>query len=80
MYRIGSVWQGSDHRGLARTSFVCTAKGVAQYTHRARPLGAIDHEADVFLVEALFSTVTNVNFDPARLEGLLRRRPPSASG
>jgi hydroxylamine reductase len=43
------------------------------YAHRARALGAVDREADVFAAEALFSTVTNVNFDPARLEGLLRR-------
>ena len=30
-----------------------TAKGVSQYAHRARALGAADHEADVFVMEAL---------------------------
>jgi hydroxylamine reductase len=30
-------------------------------------------DADVFVVEALFTTVTNVNFDPDRIEGLLRK-------
>ena len=49
------------------------AKGVAQYAHRARQLGATCRDADVFVVEALFTTVTNVNFHPARLEVLLRR-------
>ncbi|MBN1867418.1 hydroxylamine reductase [Candidatus Sumerlaeota bacterium] len=49
------------------------AKGIAMYAHRARQLGAKNREIDVFVVEALFSTVTNVNFDPARLEALLRR-------
>ena len=49
------------------------AKGVSQYAHRARVLGAADHEADVFVTEALFSTVTNVNFDPDRLAGLIRQ-------
>ena len=49
------------------------AKGIAQYAHRARQLGATCRDADVFVVEALFTTVTNVNFDPARLEVLLRR-------
>jgi len=49
------------------------AKGVSQYAHRARVLGATDHEADVFVTEALFSTVTNVNFDPDRLVGLIRQ-------
>ncbi len=31
------------------------------------------HDADVFVVEALFTTVTNVNFDPERLMTLLNR-------
>jgi len=49
------------------------AKGIAQYGYRARELGSSDHEVDVFLLEALFSTVTNVNFDPKRLEALLAK-------
>jgi len=49
------------------------AKGISQYAHRARQLGARNHAADVFVVEALFTTVTNVNFDPARIEGLIRK-------
>ena len=48
-------------------------KGIAQYAHRARKLGAKDHEIDVFVIEALFSTVTNVNFDSARLQKLLAK-------
>jgi hydroxylamine reductase len=52
---------------------VHAAKGVSQMAHRARKLGVIDHEADIFVVEALFTTVTNVNFDPKRLEGILRK-------
>jgi hydroxylamine reductase len=47
------------------------AEGISQYAHRARQLGAKDREVDVFVVEALFTTVTNVNFDPQRLQGLL---------
>ena len=50
---------------------IWAAKGIAQYGHRARELGAKDHEVDVFLIEALFTTVTNVNFDPKRLELIL---------
>ena len=46
---------------------------VGQLAHRARRLGAIHGDADRFVTEALFTTVTNVNFDPARLETLLRR-------
>ena len=49
------------------------AKGVAQYAHRARELGAKDRDVDVFVVQALFSTITNVDFDPARLQEWLKK-------
>ncbi len=49
------------------------AKGIAQYTSRARKLGKTSEKIDKFLVEALFTTVTNVNFDPDRLVELLQR-------
>ncbi|MBI5625107.1 MAG: hydroxylamine reductase [Elusimicrobia bacterium] len=49
------------------------AQGVSQYAHRARILGAKDAELDRFVMEALFTTVTNVNFDPSRLDRLIRR-------
>jgi hydroxylamine reductase len=45
-------------------------KGLARYSNKARKLGAKDHEIDVFVLEALFSTVTNVDFDPERLQSL----------
>jgi len=48
-------------------------KGLAMYAHRARALGARDRELDVFVVEALFTTVTNVNFDAERIAQLVRR-------
>jgi len=48
-------------------------KGLSMYAHRARALGARDRELDVFVVEALFTTVTNVNFDAERIAQLVRR-------
>jgi len=48
-------------------------KGIAQYAHRARQLGAKDHEIDMFVVEALFTTVTNVNFDAETLAAWVNR-------
>ncbi|HEY3416327.1 MAG TPA: hydroxylamine reductase [Armatimonadota bacterium] len=48
------------------------AKGLAMYAHHARELGVVDRAIDIAAVEALFSTVTNVNFDGHRLEGLIR--------
>lgn len=50
---------------------VYAAKGISMYAHRAALLGKSDREIGVFTVEALFSTVTNVNFDPERHKALL---------
>lgn len=52
---------------------VYATKGLAVYAHRARELGAADPEIDGFTLKALFSTLTNVNFDPGRLEQMLFR-------
>jgi len=49
------------------------AKGISMYAHRARQFGAVDAEIDRFAIHALFTTVTNVNFDSQRLEGLIRQ-------
>ena len=48
-------------------------KGIAVYGHWARELGAKDRAVDLFVIEGLFTTVTNVDFDPARLEGILHK-------
>jgi hydroxylamine reductase len=49
------------------------AKGISMYAHRARELKASNPEIDRFVIEALFSTVTNVNFDAERLEVLINK-------
>jgi hydroxylamine reductase len=47
-------------------------KGMAAYAHHARRLGKVDEDVDAFVEEALFATVTNVNFDiPSLLELVL---------
>ena len=43
------------------------AKGISMYARRAALAGAQDRDVDVFVTEALFTTVTNVNFDPANI-------------
>jgi len=47
--------------------------GIGMYANRARVMGAKDREVDVFVIEALFTTVTNVDFDPARIEAYIRK-------
>lgn len=48
-------------------------KGISMYAHRAIQLGNQNREVDIFTMEALFTTVTNVNFDPERLKSLILR-------
>ncbi len=52
---------------------VHAVKGLSAYAHRARELDVKDHEIDIFTTKALFSTVTNVNFDPQRVAYLITR-------
>ncbi len=51
---------------------VYAAEGISMYAHRARELGATDDEVDLFTAEALFATLTNVNFDPESLAVMLK--------
>jgi hydroxylamine reductase len=47
---------------------VYAAKGIAMYAHRAAKLGFRDSSIDKSVIELLFATVTNVDFDPKRLQ------------
>lgn len=47
--------------------------GISMYAHRGRQLGAKDGSTDVFVIKALFATLTNVNFDPKRFEAMLHQ-------
>ena len=48
-------------------------KGLAVYAVEGRKVGVKDRETDVFACEAIFSTLTNVDFDPDRFVSLVRR-------
>jgi hydroxylamine reductase len=48
-------------------------KGISMYAHRARQFGVSDPEIDAFTIQAIFATLTNVNFDPARLVELIHQ-------
>jgi hydroxylamine reductase len=47
-------------------------KGLGQYAHRARQCGAVDDRINLATAEALFTTVTNVNFDSERVAEVIR--------
>jgi hydroxylamine reductase len=48
-------------------------KGLSIYAVEGRKVGIADKDADIFTCEALFATLTNVNFDPLRLAALVKQ-------
>ena len=52
---------------------VYALKGLSLYALKGRKSGVIDPEVDRFTVEAMFSTLTNVDFDPDRFVALINR-------
>ena len=63
---------GKDPQTAALQDLLVYAiEGLAMYSHRARQLRVTDRGADVFVLEALFATLTNVNFDPERIRELV---------
>ncbi|MDX8394625.1 MAG: hydroxylamine reductase [Mariprofundales bacterium] len=63
----GKDEQTSDLQDL----LLYAVKGIAQYAKRARALGAADNDAGAFILQAMFTTLTNVNFNPARFVSML---------
>ncbi|MHB8706654.1 MAG: hydroxylamine reductase [Coriobacteriia bacterium] len=47
-------------------------KGIAAIAVAGAKVGVVDHAADVFTTQALFTTVTNVDFDAEHLAGIIR--------
>jgi hydroxylamine reductase len=64
---IGVCGKDADVQSLQET-LLYGVKGMAAYAHHARRLGKVDEAVDAFVEEALFATMTNVNFD---IESLL---------
>ena len=48
-------------------------QGLALYAQEGRRLGIVDDATDRFTYEAIFSTLTNVDFDPERFVALIKR-------
>src|ERR1019366_3871307 len=62
-----------DTTATLQDLLIHAVKGVSMYAYRARQLGAADAEVDSFTIQAVFATLTNVNFDPERLVELIHR-------
>ena len=48
-------------------------RGLRQLSIEARKAGVNDEKIDLFTAEALFSTLTNVNFDPEAIAAYIRK-------
>lgn len=68
---VGVCGKDGDTAAL-QDLLVQVGKRVARCAHAARQSGGSTREADLFVLQALFATGTNVNFDPSRLEPLIR--------
>lgn len=64
---LGVCGKDPDMQSLQET-LLYGVKGMAAYANHARRLGKVDEQVSEFIEEALFATMTNVNFD---LESLL---------
>ncbi|MCL2340623.1 MAG: hydroxylamine reductase [Proteobacteria bacterium] len=63
----------SDEVSDLQDLLIHALQGLALYAQEGRRLGIVDSATDLFTVEAIFSTLTNVNFDPDRFVALIRR-------
>ncbi|MBI5101751.1 MAG: hydroxylamine reductase [Nitrospirae bacterium] len=52
---------------------VYSLKGLSLLAVEARKAGIVDQDVNIFTTKALFSTLTNVDFDPKRFETLIHR-------
>ena len=48
-------------------------QGLALFALAGRQEGIVDRETDLFTMEAIFSTLTNVDFDPSRFQEMINR-------
>jgi hydroxylamine reductase len=70
--KIGTCGKKPDVAAL-QDLLVYALKGLSLYAVEGRTKGVIDTETDEFAVSALFSTLTNVNFDAERFVTLINK-------
>ena len=63
----------TDEVSALQDLLIHSLKGLSLYAEEARKVGINDREVNVFTSKALFSTLTNVDFDPARFDELIRK-------
>jgi hydroxylamine reductase len=59
---VGVCGKSSD-TAVMQDLLMYVSEGVSMFAHRARQMGLATREADLYIIESLFVTLTNVNFD-----------------
>ena len=70
--KIGVCGKKSDVAAL-QDLLVDILKGISLYAVEGRKVGVTDREVDEFAIDALFATLTNVNFDTERFASFINR-------
>jgi len=70
---VQGVCGKTSETAILQDLLIYALKGIAVYGNMARELAVRDREVDLFVKEGLFTTVTNVNFDPERLAQLVEK-------
>ena len=70
--KIGVCGKTSDVAAL-QDLLIYATKGLSLYAIEGRKVGVSDEELDHFACETIFSTLTNVDFDPDRLVDLIKQ-------
>ena len=70
--KIGVCGKESDVATL-QDLLIYSLKGLSLYAVEGRKVGVVDPEINDFTCKAIFSTLTNVNFDPDRFVQLIQR-------
>jgi hydroxylamine reductase len=63
----------NENSATLQDLLIYAQKGISQYAYRAGKLGARSPEIDAFTLEAIFTTLTNVNFDEDALAEIIYR-------
>ncbi|NQU16664.1 MAG: hydroxylamine reductase [Candidatus Saganbacteria bacterium] len=70
---IQGVCGKNDQVSNLQDKLISLLKEISFYATEARKAGKENEEIDLFVIEGLFSTVTNVNFDAERMNSLIER-------
>ena len=70
--KIGVCGKKPDVAAL-QDLLIYAVKGLSVYAHAGRKVGVVDNVVNQFTCEAIFSTLTNVDFDPDRFVTLIKQ-------